>query len=151
MSLSSVLLSESIALRLPTVLSSLKAAPERSRLPCNCFCLIPWKRVSTISLFFFTEGNGKNSVPQAGNFLPLPMGGGQIICRFSSKLLPTISDRLLCLLIIDTDICKIPGYPLLKCQKVVADRFSEVDGEWLLRRSSSLVNPALYFVTGEKF
>ncbi|GBO38631.1 hypothetical protein AVEN_97379-1 [Araneus ventricosus] len=57
----------------------------------------------------------------------------------------------LCLLIIDTDICKIPGYPLLKCQKVVADRFSEVDGEWLLRRSSSLVNPALYFVTGEKF
>ncbi|GBO02204.1 hypothetical protein AVEN_76419-1, partial [Araneus ventricosus] len=57
----------------------------------------------------------------------------------------------LCLLIIDTDICKIPGYPLLKCQKVVADRFSEVDGEWLLRRSSSLVNPALYFVTEEKF
>ncbi|GBM20667.1 hypothetical protein AVEN_148108-1, partial [Araneus ventricosus] len=32
-------------------------------------------------------------------------------------------------LLIDTDICKIPGYPLLKCQKVVADRFSEeVDG-----------------------
>ncbi|GBM30081.1 hypothetical protein AVEN_78487-1, partial [Araneus ventricosus] len=36
----------------------------------------------------------------------------------------------LCLLIIDTDIYKIPGYPLLKCQKVVADRFSEeVDGK----------------------
>ncbi|GBM17464.1 hypothetical protein AVEN_55110-1, partial [Araneus ventricosus] len=33
-------------------------------------------------------------------------------------------------LLIDTDICKIPGYPLLKCQKVVADRFSEeVDGK----------------------
>ncbi|GBO44661.1 hypothetical protein AVEN_52213-1, partial [Araneus ventricosus] len=30
-----------------------------------------------------------------------------------------------CCLLIDTDICKIPGYPLLKCQKVVADRFSE--------------------------
>ncbi|GBN12671.1 hypothetical protein AVEN_176980-1 [Araneus ventricosus] len=62
-----------------------------------------------------------------------------------------VGSQKLCLLIIDTDICKIPGYPLLKCQKVVADRFSEVDGEWLLRRSSSLVNPALYFVTGEKF
>ncbi|GBN60235.1 hypothetical protein AVEN_1823-1, partial [Araneus ventricosus] len=39
-----------------------------------------------------------------------------------------VSKFWLCLLIIDTDICKIPGYPLLKCQKVVADRFSkEVD------------------------
>ncbi|GBN56194.1 hypothetical protein AVEN_67334-1, partial [Araneus ventricosus] len=35
----------------------------------------------------------------------------------------------LCLLIIDTDICKIPGYPLLKYQKIVADRLSEVDGK----------------------
>ncbi|GBL74575.1 hypothetical protein AVEN_235487-1 [Araneus ventricosus] len=38
--------------------------------------------------------------------------------------------KRLCLLIINTEIYKIPGYPLLKCEKVVADRFSEeVDGK----------------------
>ncbi|GBM01521.1 hypothetical protein AVEN_268824-1, partial [Araneus ventricosus] len=46
-------------------------------------------------------------------------------------------------LLIDTDICKIPGYPLLKCQKVVADRFSEeVDG--FRRSKASLCNPGNY-------
>ncbi|GBN79020.1 hypothetical protein AVEN_49211-1, partial [Araneus ventricosus] len=47
-------------------------------------------------------------------------------------------------LLIDTAICKIPGYPLLKCQKVVADRFSEeVDVSFF--RNLTLVEDLLLF------
>ncbi|GBO30608.1 hypothetical protein AVEN_95871-1 [Araneus ventricosus] len=60
---------------------------------------------------------------------------------YATKL--NIKRAVLRCLLIDTDICKIPGYPLLKCQKVVADRFSEeVDG--FRRSKASLCNPGNY-------